>query len=107
MTLLWLAAFAWTVALELPIYVILTRFRRWWAPVALTLGVNALTHPLLWYALPRVEPFALFVLYGEAFVIVVEAAVLAAFRVRRPLVVSAVANVTSAVLGDVALHFMT
>lgn len=107
MTLLWFAAFVWTIALELPVYVALTRFRAWWMPVAVTVGVNALTHPLLWFVFPRIHPFAVFVLAGEASVIAVEALILAALGVRRPLVVSFAANATSAVLGWLALQLMT
>ena len=103
----WLAAFAWTLACELPVYVALTKFRAWWAPIVLTFAVNGLTHPLLWFVVPRAEPFWLFVLYGEAGVIAVEALVLAALGQRRPLLIATIANLTSAILGGFAFELFT
>jgi hypothetical protein len=102
--MLWLTAFAWTIAFELPVYVALTKFRAWWMPVVFAFAVNALTHPLLWFVVPRVGPFWLFVLYGEAGVIAVEALALAAVGQRRPLLIATIANLTSAVLGGFAFE---
>lgn len=51
-TIVWLTAFIWTLALELPIYGWLLR-RRLKGPgeaFLLVLTVNLLTHPLLWMA---------------------------------------------------------
>jgi hypothetical protein len=55
----WLESFLWTCALETPVYVLLLRnsFRRWWAPVAISLGLQLATHPLLWVLFPRNGPY--------------------------------------------------
>jgi len=103
----WLLAFLWTLALELPVYTVVLDLRRWWAPVALTLAVNAISHPLLWFAFPHFAPFALYVLAGEAAVIALEAALLAlVVPPRRALVASIAANVTSAVIGSLVVHVL-
>jgi hypothetical protein len=113
---LWLLAFVWTNALELPIYtlVLQRRFRRWWSVVALTLALNAVTHPALWFVAPQFQPFWLYALVAEAAVITVEAAMVAAVLaavdrragVRRPVIgiaagAAAAANIVSAVVGGV------
>lgn len=57
--LVWLNAFVWTLAVELPVYALLLRGRTgpWWAPLALALGANLATHPAfsLWvmWSAPR------------------------------------------------------
>jgi hypothetical protein len=69
----WMVAFLWTCALELPVYVALLRrrLRKWWATPALTLALNTVTHPALWFVLPRLEPHAAWA-GAEAAVVVVE-----------------------------------
>lgn len=50
----WGEAFVWTCVLELPFYWGLLRGRlRWWAPPVVTVGLNAATHPLLWWLCVR------------------------------------------------------
>ena len=46
MALTWLTAFAWTLAIELPVYTVLIGryFRRWWTVVLVTIVINAVTH---------------------------------------------------------------
>lgn len=103
MTLLWFAAFAWTIALEQPIYTLALRryVRRWWTPCAIALAVNAITHPLLWFAFPRFEPYWQYVLAGELCVIAVEAAIawLVIRRVGPAIAASVVANAMSTLVG--------
>ena len=84
--LLWLVAFLWTVALELPIYVAILRkrFTAWWAPCLLTLGVDLVTHPTLWYVVPRFEPYETWVLVSEIGVVLVEGLLVAAALRLRP-----------------------
>jgi hypothetical protein len=55
----WLEAFVWTCAIETPVYVLLLRrsFRAWWAPVAVSIGLQLATHPLLWLSFPRRSSF--------------------------------------------------
>jgi len=78
--LLWLAAFVWTLAVELPIYVVWLRrrMRRWWAPCLLAFVVNLATHPAFWYGFPRFGPYWLYVLVGEVCVVIVETAIVVA-----------------------------
>lgn len=66
----WIAAFAWTLGLEQPVYVLALRgrARNWWEPSVWTLAVNLMTHPLLWVTLTRVDA-------GEGGVIAAELAV--------------------------------
>lgn len=105
---LWLFAFVWTVTIELPIYTALLgrRFRTWWGVVVMTFAINAVTHPALWFALPRSLPH--FAAVGEALVIAVEAMLIAIVLARRTplriaipraLVASALANAASYVGG--------
>lgn len=101
----WLVAFAWTLALELPVYTLLLErhVSGWRTLCALVVAVNAITHPLLWFVFPRLSPYAWYLLAGEACVTVAEAAlVLAVMRPRRPgraLAASLAANAVSTVLG--------
>jgi hypothetical protein len=101
--MLWFCAFAWTIAIELPIYAVLLR-RRWW----LVFVVNAITHPLLWFAFPRFEPYWRYVVVAELCVVVVEAIVIAAVtrRVRLAVAASIVANAVSALVGFAILAIL-
>jgi hypothetical protein len=105
-TLLWFAAFAWTIALEQPIYTLALRrhVRRWWTPCAIALAVNAITHPLLWFAFPRFAPYWQYVVAGELCVIAVEA-VIVALVIRRgaPAIAASVAANTVSTLVGLAL----
>ncbi|WP_375769113.1 hypothetical protein NR798_46840 [Archangium gephyra] len=110
---LWLMAFVWTLALELPVYVaVLHRhLARWWAPVLLTLALNTLTHPALWFLAPTWEPFWSWLLVWETVVALVESTavwwVLKALgspvSARRALVAGFTANFTSVTLGFLLL----
>jgi hypothetical protein len=106
-TLLWSTAFLWTIALELPVYTIVLRryVEHWWTPVALTLVVNAATHPAFWFVFPQFDPYWLYVLAGELCVVTVEIAIIAA-ALRRPGVAalaSVAANAVSTLLGLVLM----
>lgn len=71
----WLVAFVWTLALEQPVYWLLLRDRfptRWWAPAAIVLVVNSVTHPALWYLAPYFEPYWSWLLVCESAVVLVE-----------------------------------
>lgn len=102
----WLSAFVWTFALEYPVYAagLGRSARRWWEPLAWTLGVNVATHPLFsWWALTTVPgPGAL--LGAEAAIAVAEGLLLAcALRHRAPpwhaFVTALVANAGSFLVG--------
>lgn len=118
----WLSAFAFTQAIEVPIYFVLLRgtgrspARR----LAIAFGASAITHPIVWWLLPRAweslylaiaapstalrvaSPLGRFVarlVFSEAFAIGVEAAYLRAWGLRRAPAWSLIANVTSVALG--------
>ena len=74
----YLCAFALTLAVELPVYVLFARAARWagaWRALAGALGVNVVTHPVLYAAgLSFVAAWQLVV--AEAVVALVEAGLL-------------------------------
>lgn len=80
---LWLSAFAWTLAVETPLYALVLHRALGGAArgvvraVAASLVVNAATHPALWYVFPYWEPYWAYVLVAELCVAVVEASLLA------------------------------
>lgn len=78
--LIWVITFSLTCLLELPIYVIPLRrvVPLGWA-LALVLGLNLATHPIVWFLLPRLFENQLhYVLIAEAFAVVVEGLILGA-----------------------------
>ena len=108
----WLSAFAFTQAVEVPLYVI--AFRRSALHAArprslatyalLGFAASAITHPFVWFFLPWIggTPYAQMVLRAETFAIVVEGFylfVLGAFDLKRSLLWSLVINATSASVG--------
>lgn len=105
--MIWLLAFLWTLALELPIYMAILGKRG--RSIALAFAVNAVTHPLLWFAFPRFDPYWHYVLAGELCVVATEALLIALVigRVRRAIVASIVANSVSTVLGTLILRLFT
>lgn len=96
----WLAAFAFTQAVEGPIYAFALRDRPCIPRLAVALGASTLTHPLVWFASPHL-PLAYVgrVAVAEVGAVLVEAAWLALFHVRRPLAWSLLANAASLTLG--------
>ena len=108
---LWLSAFALTLCVETPIYWLLLHRTPppWWRPLVASLGLNALTHPALWYLFPYWEPYWAYVVVAEACVTLVETCLLAAllqhWHVARHRVVwlapvsAVLANATSTLVG--------
>jgi hypothetical protein len=77
---IWLAIFALTCVLELPVYVL---FLRRVLPIGwgllLLLALNLSTHPIVWFLLPRLLPNQVhYVLVAEAFAVLVEGLLLIA-----------------------------
>lgn len=114
--MLWLFAFVWTLAIELPIYTLLLArcFQARWAVVILTFAVNLATHPALWFVWPHAWPHAIAI--GEGLVIVVEATLIALVLARRgprsgavPRAIAAalIANAVSYLAGLVLLPLVT
>ena len=111
----WLVAFVFTQCIEIPIYVRALRGR----PVV-AFGASAITHPIVWFVIPRmwvrsylsliawsplfivrapIARYACMVLLAESFAIAVEALYLRAFDVRRAFAWSLLANGASVTLG--------
>ena len=82
---LWLTAFAWTLAIELPIYTLLIGrcFRNWWTVVVVVLVINLVTHPMLWFVFPHFTPRWAYLAAGETTVTLIEL-VLVAIAIRDP-----------------------
>ena len=86
----WLIAFAFTQMVEVPIYSVGLR-----VGVLPAFGASAITHPILWFVIFPYLPLSYFwlLVLGESFALLVEAAYFAfAFRLRRALLWSALAN---------------
>jgi hypothetical protein len=111
----WLAAFAFTQCIEVPIYMRAMRGRP-----AVAFGASAITHPIVWFVVPRLwvqlylaliasstvfvirAPalrYAAMVLLAECFAVVIEALYLRAFEIRRAFAWSLFANGASVTLG--------
>lgn len=107
--LAWLSAFLFTEAVEVPIYTAALRRdgdeRAAGAPLlvgaAIGFGASALTHPIVWFVIPRLMPDSYWsmVVVAEAFAVSAEAVYLHLFGLRRALLWSLFANATSAGLG--------
>jgi hypothetical protein len=107
----WLGAFLFTQAVEVPIWAHGLRHHRtvraggeaWplWVNFAVAFGASAITHPCVWFLIPRWAPggYLAMVIQAEAFAVVVEALYMDSFGLRRPLLWSLGANGASAGLG--------
>lgn len=94
----WLVAFVLTQALEMPIYLRVSRSLR------VAFFASAMTHPIVWFVFPVLAawlPWTAVVLLAEAFAVVVEAWWLKANGVERALFWSLVTNAFSATCGEV------
>jgi hypothetical protein len=111
----WLAAFLFTQAIEVPIWMTaLARSTPRPHPsfahrALIAFGASLLTHPLVWFVLPWLLPPALSfqtkVLFLEAFAIGIEAAYMRAFGMRYAILWSLLANTASAGIGLTLRHF--
>lgn len=108
----WLSGFLFTQAVEVPLYVAAMRawadedapFRpRLPAQIAVAFGASLITHPVVWFVIPRIPgSYELMMVRAELFAVVVEALYLYAlgvFRMRRAAAVSLLANGASFSLG--------
>jgi hypothetical protein len=70
----WLVAYIWTLAIEVPLMVLILRraSQTMWVPTLLALVVNTVTHPTLWFVFPEfralLPSYAAWVTVAEAFV---------------------------------------
>jgi hypothetical protein len=105
----WLWAFLFTQAVEVPIVTrALGRHRdrelRALPPItraAIAFGASTLTHPVVWFVIPRLAPggYVAMVIQAELFAVVVEAMYYHAFGLQNALLWSLFANCASAGLG--------
>ena len=116
----WVSAFVFTQAVEIPVYVTLLRRalkadlakrpQRLPLQILLAFGASAITHPVVWFVLPRLEPsftdpgpaYIEYVIRAESFALVIEALyfyTLCAARFRHALLASLLANGLSASIG--------
>jgi hypothetical protein len=68
---------------------------------AVGFGASAITHPIVWFVIPRVAVGSYWMMVGqaEAFAVIVEAVYMRLFGLRRALAWSILANAASAGLG--------
>ena len=102
----WVVAFAFTQAVEVPLWVLAldgyrTPRQRRATQAAIAFGASALTHPIVWFVFPRIVPFGYVVMVAaaEAFAVVAEAIYMRAFGLRYALLWSLLINGASAGLG--------
>jgi hypothetical protein len=102
----WLSAFGLTQAIEVPIYIRALRERepiddRISVAFAIAFGASALTHPIVWFVMPRLitGDWLTMVLVAELFAITAEAVWLRAFGLPRSLAWAAFANAASVLVG--------
>jgi hypothetical protein len=105
----WVLTFAFTQAIEIPIYQRPLRAYAPWPRVFIAFAATLLTHPVVWFGIPGLITLVLpdgvvsegtrYVVYfavAELFAWLAEAAYLRLFQVRRALLWSLAANVASA-----------
>ena len=98
----WIAAFALTQLVEVPIYACAYREKepRVARRLAIAFAASAITHPFVWFVFPRVvHPYLVMLLFAEAFAVIAEAAWFRRLDMPRPLFWSFVANATSVGVG--------
>ena len=104
----WIDAFALTEVIEAPIVVAALRSaaepRGWGRALAIALGASALTHPVVWFAFPRLvpEPYWAMLATAEVFAVGAEALYLRGFKLPRALETSLIANAASFGVGLVS-----
>lgn len=112
---LWVNAFVFTQAVEIPIYVLaLTRSLRagrrpWplWGRAAAAFSLSLITHPIVWFVMPRLFwSWTRMVIAAETWAVLGEAVLLRVFGVRRALLWSLLANGLSCGLGLLSRHLL-
>ncbi len=101
----WLIAFAFTQAVEVPVWAAAQKGSPWPRRLALGFGASAITHPFVWFVFPPLlKPWLGwwgYLVVAEAFAVLAETAWMRAFGVRDALLWAALANGLSAGLGFV------
>jgi hypothetical protein len=104
----WAVAFAVTQIVEVPFYArVLPRGDGLARRLALAFAASAITHPIVWFVVPRLwlgGSYLAMVVASEIFAITVEAAWLGSYGARRPALWSLVANAASVAVGLTLRH---
>ena len=96
----WLAAFALTQAVEMPVVWRAQPGVAWRRRLLVAAGGSALTHPIVWFVMPRlVSDWTLMVVVAETFAVVAEALWMRAFGIERALWWALLANSLSVAIG--------
>lgn len=110
----WLSAFLFTQAVEIPIYLRAQLAPRdgdqradaqrappWPRALLVAFAASAITHPIVWFVIPRLIPgdYLTMVAIAEAFAVLVEALWLRAWGLERPLTWALFANAASLSVG--------
>jgi hypothetical protein len=91
----WLAAFAFTQCVEIPIYRRALDGRFWVA-----FGASAITHPIVWFVFPLLPVSNnVYMIIAESFAVIIEAFYMRAFGLKRAWLWSLIANGASFSLG--------
>jgi len=96
----WLAAFALTQAVEAPVVWAAQPGVAWKRRLLVALGGSTLTHPIVWFVMPRlVTDWTTMVLVAETFAVVAEALWMRAFGIERAFWWALLANALSVAIG--------
>lgn len=99
----WLAAFAFTQAVEVPVYGAALTPRPWPQRIAIAFAASLFTHPVVWWGVTEFTEsgfdYTACVAAFELFAVVAEAAWMRRFGVQRSLAWALLANGASAGLG--------
>ena len=96
----WLSAFLLTQLVEMPIWLAAARRLGWKRAFLIAFGTSALTHPLLWFAIPWDRwPYEPTVIGAEIAVVIVETLFAGALGLKRPWLWALIANGASIAAG--------
>ena len=96
----WLAAFALTQAIEMPVVWRAQPGVAWQRRLLVAAGGSALTHPIVWFVMPRlVTDWVWMVVAAETFAVVAETLWMRAFGVERAFWWAVLANALSVAIG--------
>lgn len=97
----WWSAYVVTQAIEIPFYLAATRGRPWLLRLVIAAGASTMTHPMVWFVLPGLgwPNYWVYFACAEGFAVLVEALLLAAVEVPRPLLWAIAANAGSVAIG--------
>jgi hypothetical protein len=98
-------AFVITQVVEIPVYERALRLsapgreRSLWLRLAIAAAASTITHPVVWFVIPRLEPWALYAVVAETFAVAAETLWLRWFGVERAFWWALLANALSVGIG--------